>query len=88
MYKCCIFVLGFGGLICECVGFEVCDVYVMYYGCLCFIEIFEGLNIGLINLLFVFVCCNEYGFLEIFYCCVVNGVVIDEVDYFFVIEEG
>lgn len=47
---------------------EVCDVYYFYYGCMCLIEIFEGLNIGLINLLLSYVCVNEFGFIEILYC--------------------
>lgn len=49
---------------------------------------FEGLNIGLINFLFVYVQINEYGFFEMLYCKVINGVVIDEIYYLFVIEEG
>lgn len=79
IYKCCFLVLGFGGLICDCVGYEVCDVYYFYYGCMCLIEIFEGLNIGLINSLFSYVKVNKFGFIEIFYCCVdcEIGCVID-----------
>lgn len=87
MYKCCFLVFGLGGLICECVGFEVCDVYLIYYGCMCLIEILEGLNIGLINSFVMFVCVNKYGFIEIFYCKVEDGKVIDEVSYMLVIEE-
>lgn len=88
MYKCCVFVLGLGGLICECVGFEVCDVYLIYYGCVCIIEILEGLNIGLINLLVVYVCINQYGFFEILYCKVFDGKVFDEIEFLLVIEEN
>lgn len=87
MYKCCLLVLGLGGLICECVGFEVCDVYLIYYGWMCLIEMLEGQNIGLINLLVIFVCVNKYGFIEIFYCKVIEGVVMDDVVYLLVIEE-
>lgn len=74
---------------CECVGFEVCDVYYFYYGCMCLIEILEGLNIGLINLLFLFVKVNEFGFIEILYCRVdlEIGFVIGYVDYLIVDEE-
>lgn len=88
MYKCCVFVLGLGGLMCECVGFEVCDVYLIYYGCVCLIEMLEGLNIGLINLFVLYVYLNEYGFFEMLYCKVVDSKVIDQIDYLLVIEEG
>lgn len=87
-YKRRIFVFGLGGLIRERVGFEVRDVYSIYYGRVCLIEIFEGSNIGLINFLFVYVQINEYGFFEISYRKVIDGVVIDEIYYLFVIEEG
>lgn len=55
-------VLGFGGLIRDCVGYEVRDVYYIYYGCMCLIEIFEGFNIGLINNLLFYGYLNKYGF--------------------------
>lgn len=87
IYKCCVFVFGLGGLICECVGFEVCDVYLIYYGCVCLIEIFEGLNIGLINFLVIYVCINKYGFFESLYCVVKDSLVIDEIVFLLVIEE-
>lgn len=46
----------------------MCDVYYFYYGCMCLIEIFEGFNIGLINLLLSYVRVNEFGFIEMLYC--------------------
>lgn len=87
MNKCCLFVFGFGGFLCDCVGVEVCDVYFLYYGCMCLIEMLEGLNIGLIGVFVIFVCINFFGFIEMLYCKVVDGVVIDQIDYFIVLEE-
>lgn len=86
IYKWWILVFGPGGLSCECVGFEVWDVYYSYYGCLCIIEILEGLNIGLIFIFCVYVKVNKMGFLEIFYCVVDEGnvVMVGEFIYFFV----
>lgn len=82
-------VLGFGGFFRDRVGFEVRDVYYFYYGRMCFIEILEGLNIGFIIFLVIYVRVNEYGFLEIFYRKVDKKEVrvIDEVVYFIVDEE-
>lgn len=89
MYKWCLLVLGFGGLICDWVGYEVCDVYYIYYGWMCLIEMFEGFNIGLINSLFFYVKVNCFGFIEMLYWCVdwIMYKVIDKIDYLVVDEE-
>lgn len=81
--------MGLGGLMCDWVGYEVWDVYYIYYGWMCLIEMLEGLNIGLINLLFFYVWVNVYGFIEMLYCCVlwVDYKVIDWIDYLMVDEE-
>lgn len=86
IYKCCILVFGFGGFICECVGFVVCDIYFFYYGCFCLIEMLEGFNVGLINFLVIYVWVNEYGFIEMLFWKVENGVVLKDGDliYLFV----
>lgn len=76
IYKRWILVLGFGGLIRERVGFVVWDIYFFYYGRICFIEILEGLNVGLIGFLVNYVKVNSYGFIEIFYYLVENGWVL------------
>ncbi|HHW4679359.1 MAG TPA: DNA-directed RNA polymerase subunit beta [Xylella sp.] len=80
--------LGPGGLTRERAGFEVRDVHLSHYGCLCTIETPEGPNIGLINSLAVFARTNEYGFLETPYRKVIDGRVTDEVDYLSAIEEN
>lgn len=49
---------------------------------------FEGFNIGFINFFVIFLCVNDYGFFESFYCRVVDGKIIDDVIYLLVIEEG
>lgn len=54
---------------------------------MCLIEIFEGFNIGLIGLLLVYVWVNLFGFIEMLYCKVVDGVVSDEIVYLIVDEE-
>lgn len=68
---------------------EVCDVYYFYYGCMCLIEMFEGLNIGLINLFLLYVKVNCFGFIEMLYCCVdfEIGKVMGRIDYLIVDEE-
>jgi len=45
----------------------------LYYGCMCFIEMLEGLNIGFIGLLLMYVWINVFGFVEILYCKVFKG---------------
>lgn len=88
MYKWCIFVFGLGGFFRECVGFEVCDVYYFYYGCLCIIEILEGLNIGLIFIFCVYVKVNKMGFFEIFYWKVIFGFVEVKLEFEYLLVEG
>ena len=80
--------LGPGGLTRERAGFEVRDVHPTHYGRVCPIETPEGPNIGLINSLAVFAKTNDYGFLETPYRKVVDGKVLDEIDYLSAIEES
>ncbi|MDO6460061.1 DNA-directed RNA polymerase subunit beta [Granulosicoccaceae sp. 1_MG-2023] len=80
--------LGPGGLTRERAGFEVRDVHPTHYGRVCPIETPEGPNIGLINSLAIFSRTNEYGFLETPYRKVVDGKVVDEIEYLSAIEEG
>lgn len=89
MYKRRLLVFGFGGFLRERVGFEVCDVYYLYYGRMCLIEILEGLNIGFINFLGIYVKINEFGFIELLYRKFDKEIliVIDEIYYLIVDEE-
>jgi len=80
--------LGPGGLTRDRAGFEVRDVHITHYGRVCPIETPEGPNIGLINSLACYSRTNEYGFLETPYRHVVNGQVIEEVEFLSAIEEG
>src|SRR5689334_18458553 len=80
--------LGPGGLTRERAGFEVRDVHPTHYGRVCPIETPEGPNIGLINSLSVYARTNDYGFLETPYRKVVNGKVVDGIDYLSAIEES
>lgn len=80
--------LGPGGLTRERAGFEVRDVHPTHYGRVCPIETPEGPNIGLINSLALYARLNEYGFLETPYRKVVDGKLVDEIDYLSAIEEG
>ncbi|MGC6424928.1 MAG: DNA-directed RNA polymerase subunit beta [Lentimonas sp.] len=73
--------LGPGGLNRERAGFEVRDVHPSHYGRICPIETPEGPNIGLINSLSLYSRINEFGFIETPYRKVVNGKVLDEVEY-------
>ncbi len=73
--------LGPGGLNRERAGFEVRDVHHSHYGRICPIETPEGPNIGLINSLSTYSRINEFGFIETPYRKVVDGKVLDEVDY-------
>ncbi|MEO0508541.1 MAG: DNA-directed RNA polymerase subunit beta [Verrucomicrobiota bacterium] len=73
--------LGPGGLNRERAGFEVRDVHPSHYGRICPIETPEGPNIGLINSLSLYSRINEFGFIETPYRKVVEGKVLDEVEY-------
>ena len=73
--------LGPGGLNRERAGFEVRDVHPSHYGRICPIETPEGPNIGLINSLSLYARINEFGFIETPYRKVVNGKVLDDVEY-------
>ena len=73
--------LGPGGLNRERAGFEVRDVHPSHYGRICPIETPEGPNIGLINSLSLYSRINEFGFIETPYRKVVNGKVLDDVEY-------
>lgn len=79
--------LGPGGLTRERAGFEVRDVHTTHYGRVCPIETPEGPNIGLINSLSVYARTNEYGFIETPCQKVVDGRVINEIEYISAIEE-
>ena len=73
--------LGPGGLSRERAGFEVRDVHSSHYGRMCPIETPEGPNIGLIGSLATYAQLNEYGFIETPYRKVINGRLIDDVEY-------
>mgnify|MGYP003300104164 FL=1 len=73
--------LGPGGLNRERAGFEVRAVHPSHYGRICPIETPEGPNIGLINSLSLYSRINEFGFIETPYRKVVNGKVLDDVEY-------
>jgi DNA-directed RNA polymerase subunit beta len=73
--------LGPGGLNRERAGFEVRDVHPSHYGRICPIETPEGPNIGLINSLSLYSRINEFGFIETPYRKVVDGKVLDDVEY-------
>jgi len=79
--------LGPGGLTRERAGFEVRDVHPTHYGRICPIETPEGPNIGLINSLATYSKVNKYGFIESPYKKVVNGKILDKVEYLSAIEE-
>ncbi len=73
--------LGPGGLSRDRAGFEVRDVHPSHYGRICPIETPEGPNIGLISSLSTFARVNEFGFIETPYRKVVDGRVLDKVEY-------
>jgi DNA-directed RNA polymerase subunit beta len=73
--------LGPGGLNRERAGFEVRDVHPSHYGRICPIETPEGPNIGLINSLSLYSRINEFGFIETPYRKVIEGKVLDDVEY-------
>ncbi|MBO6481733.1 MAG: DNA-directed RNA polymerase subunit beta [Pelagibacteraceae bacterium] len=79
--------LGPGGLTRERAGFEVRDVHPTHYGRICPIETPEGPNIGLINSLATYSKVNRYGFIESPYKKVLNGKILDKIEYLSAIEE-
>ena len=58
------------------------DVHPSHYGRICPIETPEGPNIGLINSFSTYSRINEFGFIETPYRKVVDGKVLDDVEYF------
>ena len=80
--------LGPGGLTRERAGFEVRDVHPTHYGRICPIETPEGPNIGLISSLATYSRINKYGFIESPYKKVVEGKVLDEIDYLSAMDES
>jgi DNA-directed RNA polymerase beta subunit len=79
--------LGEGGLVKERAGFEVRDVHPTHYGRICPVETPEGQNIGLINTLSTYAKVNDLGFIESPYKKVVDGKVIDEIEYYTATQE-
>ncbi|MGB4323874.1 MAG: DNA-directed RNA polymerase subunit beta [Candidatus Nanopelagicales bacterium] len=79
--------LGPGGLSRERAGFEVRDVHPSHYGRMCPIETPEGPNIGLIGSLATYGRISPFGFVETPYRKVINGRVLDEVQYLTADEE-
>ena len=79
--------LGPGGLTRERAGFEVRDVHPTHYGRICPIETPEGPNIGLINSLATYSKVNKYGIIESPNKKVVDGKILDKVEYLSAIEE-
>ena len=79
--------LGPGGLSRERAGFEVRDVHPSHYGRMCPIETPEGPNIGLIGSLATYGRISPFGFIETPYRKVIDGRVLDEVQYLTADEE-
>ena len=79
--------LGPGGLTRERAGFEVRDVHPTHYGRICPIETPEGPNIGLINSLATYSKVNKYGFIESPYKKVLEGKILNKIEYLSAIEE-
>ncbi|AEZ57364.1 DNA-directed RNA polymerase subunit beta [Treponema pallidum] len=79
--------LGPGGLSRERAGFEVRDVHYTHYGRMCPIETPEGPNIGLIVSMANYARVNGYGFLEVPYVRVRDGVVTKEIEYLDAMDE-
>ena len=79
--------LGPGGLSRERAGFEVRDVHFSHYGRMCPIETPEGPNIGLIGSLATYGRISPFGFIETPYRKVIDGRVLDEVQYLTADEE-
>ena len=80
--------LGPGGLTRERAGFEVRDVHPTHYGRICPIETPEGPNIGLISSLSTYSRISKYGFIESPYKRVVDGKVLEKIDYLSAMEES
>ena len=79
--------LGPGGLSRERAGFDVRDVHHSHYGRMCPIETPEGPNIGLIGSLSTYGRVNAFGFIETPYRKVIQGQVIEQIDYLTADEE-
>ncbi len=79
--------LGPGGLSRERAGFAVRDIHPSHYGRICPVETPEGPNAGLIGSLATHARVNQYGFIETPYKKVVNGIVVNEVQYLSADEE-
>jgi DNA-directed RNA polymerase subunit beta len=79
--------LGPGGLSRERAGMEVRDVHPSHYGRMCPIETPEGPNIGLIGSFSSYARVNPFGFIESPYRKVVDGRVIEKIDYLTADEE-
>lgn len=73
--------LGAGGLTRERAPIEVRDVHPTHYGRMCPIETPEGPNIGLIGSLSSHATVNEFGFIQSPYRKVVDGRVLDEIEW-------
>jgi DNA-directed RNA polymerase subunit beta len=79
--------LGPGGLSRERAGFAVRDIHPSHYGRICPVETPEGPNAGLIGSLATHARVNQYGFIETPYKKVVEGIVVNEVQYLSADEE-
>ena len=79
--------LGPGGLSRDRAGMEVRDVHPSHYGRMCPIETPEGPNIGLIGSLSTYGRVNAFGFIETPYRKVIQGQVIEQIDYLTADEE-
>ena len=73
--------MGPGGLSRERAGFEVRDAHATHYGRICAVETPEGANIGLVLNLANYARINDYGFIETPYRKVVDGQVVDKIEY-------
>jgi len=80
--------LGPGGLNRKRAGFEVRDVHISHYGRICPIETPEGTNIGLISSLSIFSKVDDYGFLITPYRKVLNGKILEDVEWLRADEEA
>lgn len=79
--------LGPGGLSRERAGFAVRDIHPSHYGRICPVETPEGPNAGLIGSLATHARVNQYGFIETPYRKVLDGIVVNEVQYLSADEE-
>ncbi len=79
--------LGPGGLSRERAGFAVRDIHPSHYGRICPVETPEGPNAGLIGSLATHARVNQYGFIETPYRKVIDGIVVNEVQYLSADEE-